>query len=279
MPPVGYIAYIDEAGDDGLRQIRGHGVRGASEWMVMSCVLIKSERENEVLGWVKDIINNLNQHQLTQIHYYKLSYEKKIKVCEALASLNVRIFVLISHKRNMQGYKNIRAEKAKVNRTAWFYCWMSKLLLERITSYCGVRSLKDYEETRTIRFEFSDRGGVQIDDIKAYYKYIGDQSRLGLLFNDRFDLNWAVVDTTEMYQYPNNIRAGLQLADIAASSFYAGLEFAEDGTTKPEPPKLLFPRICQDTKGSRYGFGVKLMPVWVSNLAPEQWDLISFYMN
>ena len=245
----------------------------------MSAILIKAERENEVVGWVKDIMKQINQHQMKQIHYYKLSYEKKLMVCEALSSLSVRIFVLISHKRNMQGYKNIRAEREKVNRTAWFYCWMSKLLLERVTEYCGRRTVRDYGEYRIIRLELSDRGGVNIEDIRAYYKYIKDQSRLGLLFNSNFDLDWSVIDPAEIHQFPNNARAGLQLADIAASSFYGGLEFAEDGTTKPEPAKLLLPRICQDHKSRRYGFGVKLMPVWVPNLPPEQSDLINFYMD
>jgi hypothetical protein len=278
MPPIGYIAYIDEAGDDGLRQLRTLGKRGASEWMIISAVLIKANRENEVLGWTKKIIRRLGQHQITQIHYSTLDYDKKLVACSELASLSVRIFVVLSHKRNMQGYRNIRAEKAKVNRTAWFYCWMSRLLLERVTAYCGRRTAKDYGEARTIRFEFSSRGGVKIEDIKAYYKYIGDQSRLGMLHDSTFDLDWTVVDPEEMYSYPNSMRAGLQLADIAASSFFGGLELSDDGTTKPEPAKLLLPRICVDHKNKCYGFGVKLMPVWVPNLPAEQAELINFYM-
>lgn len=280
MPsPIGYIAYIDEAGDDGLLRLRTRQSKGASEWMIMSAVVIKAVREHQTLAWVKDIIKKVDQHQITQIHYYKLPYGKKLLVCAELANLSVRIFILISHKRNMQGYRNLRAEQAKVNRTAWFYCWMSKLLLERVTAYCGRRALRDYQEQSVIRFEFSDRGGVNIDDIREYYRYIRWKSKTGMLFDDRFDLDWSVVDTDEMYQFPNSVRAGLQLADIAASSFYGGLEFSPEGTTKPEPAKLLLPRICPDKKGMRYGFGVKLMPVWVPNLPPAQADLINFYMH
>jgi hypothetical protein len=35
MSQVGYIAYVDEAGDDGLGRIRPLDHRGASEWMVL----------------------------------------------------------------------------------------------------------------------------------------------------------------------------------------------------------------------------------------------------
>jgi hypothetical protein len=179
----------------------------------------------------------------------------------------------------MIGYRNLHAERARVNRTAWFYCWMSKLLMERVTVYCGRRALKDYGESRPVRCEFSDRGGVNINDVKANYKYIGDQSRLGLLFNDKFDLDWSVFDVNELYIYPNKMRAGLQLSDAVASAFFAGLERAPDGTTKPEFAKLLLPRICSDHKNRRYGFGIKMMPVWVPNLGAEQADLRDFYMH
>lgn len=279
MPPIGYIAYIDEAGDDGLKKIRTTTNRGATEWMVMSAVVIKSAREPEALEWAKSIIRKLDQHQLTHIHFQKLDTPKKIIACNELASRPLRIFTLLSHKRNMEGYRNLHAEKAKVNRTAWFYCWLSKLLLERVTAYCGWRSKHDYGEQRTIRFEFSDRGGVNIDDIRNYYHYIGNQSRLGLLFNDTFDLDWTVVDPLEMHSFPNKQRAGLQLADVAASAFFSGVEFSDAGTTNPEFAKLLLPRMCRDKRRKIYGFGVKMMPVWVPNLAPEQAILRDFYIK
>lgn len=278
MPPVGYIAYIDEAGDDGLGKIKTRSEKGASEWMVISAILIKANREKEIFDWVKNIIKGLNQHQITYLHFRALSGEKKNSVCLQISSLHLRIFVLISHKKNMEQYRNVRAEKAKVNKTAWFYCWMTKLLMERVTAYCGSRTNRDYGEARSIRCEFSDRGGVNIDDIKNYYKYIGNQGRMGMLYNDKFDLDWSVTDPNEMYSYPNKMRAGLQLADIAASAFFAGLEPTENGLTTPEYAKLLLPRICQDRKNRRYGFGVKLMPVWVPNLPLEQAELIEFYM-
>jgi hypothetical protein len=44
-PPIGYIAYIDEAGDDGLQQVKPSDPGAASEWLVLSCLLIKASRE------------------------------------------------------------------------------------------------------------------------------------------------------------------------------------------------------------------------------------------
>jgi hypothetical protein len=60
MPPVGYIAYIDEAGDAGLKKIRTRNTPGASEWLVMSAVLMRAEREGDVSGWVNQMLASLD---------------------------------------------------------------------------------------------------------------------------------------------------------------------------------------------------------------------------
>lgn len=154
---------------------------------------------------------------------------------------------------------------------------MSRLLLERVTAYCGARTRADYKEARPVRFEFSDRVGVKIKDIREYYAYLRAQSRMGLMHNTFGNLDWSVVDTAQMFSFPNNMRAGLQLADIAASAFFSGLELTSHGILRPEPAKLLLPRVCRNRKGKCFGFGVKFMPALLRQLSPEQNELIDFY--
>lgn len=120
-PPIGYIAYVDEAEDTGLAQIRTEHTHSASERLVMSAVLIRVERGSEMEQWARHTIASLDQHQVRQLHFRLLPNHKKSSVCRQLASMDVRLFTLLSHKRNMQGYRNINAERAGVNRTAWFY--------------------------------------------------------------------------------------------------------------------------------------------------------------
>ena len=277
-PTVGYIAYIDEAGDTGLRNIRTQNAPGASEWLVLSALLVRAEREAEVNQWARQIIASLDQHQVRQLHFRELPQHKKRSVCRQIASLDVRLFTLLSHKRNMQGYRNINAEKARVNKTAWFYVWCTKLLLESVTDYCGRRSRKDHNETRVLRCEFSQTGGVKLDDVRAYYSYIKDQAALGLSFKKDFPLDWPVVKPSEMFIYPNGERYGLQLADVVASAFYTGLEYPEDGCLNAEYAKLLYPRICQDQRRHRSMYGVKLLPRTIGLTLPgDQRELIDFY--
>lgn len=279
-PPVGYIAYIDEAGDTGLKQIRTRSSAGASEWLIMSAVLIRAEREQEMEQWAKQAIASLDQHQVRQLHFRLLPDHKKSSICRQLASMDVRLFTFISHKRNMQNYRNIHAERAGVNRTAWFYAWCSRVLLESVTEYCGRRSRKEHGEPRTVRFEFSQTGGVKLDDLRAYYRYIKAQALLGLSFKKEFPLDWDVLDHSEMFIYPNTARLGLQLADVLASAFYSGLEYTAEGTVNPEHAKLLLPRICQDKRRARFMYGVKILPRTIGlRLPADQRELLDFYAD
>lgn len=277
---VGYVAYIDEAGDDGLYSpMRPDNPCGASEWMAMSAIVVRIGNDKTV-DWVKRIIGSLGQHQLAHLHFRTLKEDKKTFVCSAVADLPIRCFTVLSNKRNMRNYRNLAAEKAKVNSTAWFFCWLSRLLLERVTDYCERRTQKDYGEIRSLRVELSDRGGVKIDDVKKYYQYLADQSRLGMLHLDLREPSWTVVDVEQMFIYPNRMRAGLQLADVVSSAFHQAVERTPDGRVRPQFAKLLRPRVCVDEKGERFGYGLKVMPTWIgSRLPADQRDIINFYLD
>ncbi|MGH6817214.1 MAG: hypothetical protein ACREC1_00400, partial [Methylovirgula sp.] len=88
--------------------------RGASEWLVMSAVVIRESNEPDALQWLKTIIEKLKQPQRRHLHFRQLRDDRKEIVCREIAALNVRLFCVISNKRNMRGYRNLSAEKAKV---------------------------------------------------------------------------------------------------------------------------------------------------------------------
>lgn len=261
-----------------MKSIRLSNSVGASEWLVISAVVVKAEKDREVAPWTRAIVQGLKQHQITHLHFRDLKDSKKLQVCSQLADLPVRFFTVISHKRNMQNYTNLNAEMAKINKTAWFYCWMSRLLLERVTRYCGSRSIKDYGESRHVRIEFSDRGGVKIDDFVSYYEYLSQQSRLGMMYHSSFDLDWSVVDLTQITSHPNKMRAGLQLADVVASAFFQALEPNSSGNVTADYAKALRPRMAINNQGRMYGYSFKVMPKWApARLPPQQREIFNFF--
>jgi len=122
-PEPYYIAYIDEAGDPGLTRVRPIDPNGASEWLALGAIVVRAESEPEIVQWVRDIRHEIKAHQGPDLHYRKLSSERKVKVCERVASLKLRSFALLSNKKNMRGYRNKVAEAypghAKVGSTTF----------------------------------------------------------------------------------------------------------------------------------------------------------------
>lgn len=117
----GYIAYIDEAGDPGLKKVRPTDENGSSEWLILSAVVMRAKRESEVVGWVDEIRTDIGVRQRRDLHYRDLSPTRKLAVASRIAALPVRGFVVCSNKKNMRGYSNPRA--AKIPSQEWFYNW------------------------------------------------------------------------------------------------------------------------------------------------------------
>ncbi|HMO68410.1 MAG TPA: hypothetical protein PKE25_07050, partial [Novosphingobium sp.] len=64
----GYVAYIDEAGDPGLKKVRPIDPNGASEWLMLSAVVMRAKWEDDVVGWVDSIRTGLGGRQRRDLH-------------------------------------------------------------------------------------------------------------------------------------------------------------------------------------------------------------------
>ena len=258
-----YIAYIDEAGDPGLNKVKPLSVPGSSEWLVISAALIPAEVEDEVKEWVQEMMTAMNSRQLHDIHFQKLNPSRKALLCSMLAQKRVRLFAVVSNKQNMQGYQNPRA--AEVPSDNWFYCWMTRVLLERLTHCVAHASLKRYGTVRKVKLEFSERGGLSYSQMSAYYEWINIKSVGGKI---PLYLPWGTVDFRVLGRsllkvYSHRDRAGLRLADIVASAFFKAVDVHDTRACDPQFAKLLSPVMAKspDTKQVA-GYGVKLMPSW-----------------
>lgn len=87
-----------------------------------------------------------------------------------VVDLDLRCFVVASNKKNMEGYSN--PDAGKIPSQCWFYCWMTRVLLERVTRFVLHRPLLDYGEPRYLRIEYSARGGLRYDQMNAYYEWL-----------------------------------------------------------------------------------------------------------
>ena len=254
---VGYIAYIDEAGDPGLRTVRPLDPNGASEWLVLGAVVIKAEREPDVKGWVETIVSDLDIRQRRDLHYRNLSPTRKIVTGQKIAALPIRAFAVCSNKKNMREHRNARA--AKIPSQQWFYNFCVRLLLERVTAFCAARTMGDYGEKRLVKVEFSEKGGHRYSQTSAYHYYLAQQQEgKGVYLNKREPVP-GMLDWQLMEAYPHGERAGLQLVDFVASAFYQAIDCGGPGKWDVEPAKTLAPILPKEGV-SRRGFSVALFP-------------------
>lgn len=270
-PKYKYIAYIDESGDEGLNRVRPLDPQGASEWLILSAVVISAHREREPLELVKRMKAAFRNHQKPDIHFTDLNAAKKRVACSMIAAQPLRCFVVASNKKNMRRHRNLRAEK--VPSRNWFYCWMLRLLLERVTHFVTSDSIKRHKQIEKVKFEYSEKGGQSYPQMKAYYEWLKSKP----LFLPQGPLYWETMHQDLQEVHNHRERAGLQLADIVAGAFYKACDIYNTGGCDPQFAKLLEPRMARADKKIS-GYGLKLMPsLKGAKLLPEQEAIFKFY--
>lgn len=279
--PYRYVAYIDESGDPGLKRVKPLDENGSSEWLIVSAVVVSAQNEGGCDGLVHDIAAKFKNYQSNQLHFAKMNEAKRLLSCGVLAEFPCRIFIVASNKKNMRGWRNKFAELKSLDAN-WFYCWLTRILLERVTHWVEERSIREFGRSEKLKLVFSNRGGLSYSQMKTYFDWLKMKSSAGNLFLPLGDMRWNVMARELVEIVPSFERGGLQLADIAASAFLKACDKFDTGACDPRFAKALKPRVAfvVDEEGFRTysGYGVKLMPSFkMANLLPEQKEIFEHF--
>jgi hypothetical protein len=279
--PYRFVAYIDESGDPGLNRVKPIDDNGSSEWLIVSAIVVSELNEIECDNLVRAIASNFKNFQSNQLHFSKMNEAKKLFACEKLANFPCRIFTVASNKKNMKGWRNKFAELKSLD-TNWFYCWLTRILLERVTHWVESRSIAEFQAPEKLKLVFSNRGGLSYSQMKTYFDWLKMKSNAGSLFLPLGDLRWSVMARELVEIAPSHERGGLQLADIAASALFKACDKFDTGACDPRFAKALKPRVASiyDEDGYRIysGYGLKLMPSFkAANLLQEQKEIFEFF--
>ena len=282
-----YIAYIDESGDTGLKFVKPIDDKG-SEWFVLAAVVVRAEHEANVPEWHAELMTKLRSPQMKHLHFRKLTDLRKTIVCQHLADLPIRCFVMASNKRNMRRYKNPFAEKKGVELVGamptynWFYYWSSRILLEKVSDFVWRDAMARHEEPRKLRLEFSQNKSLRYDEIEQYLNLLRMHNVMSTQFVSHDDLRWDVMDSKQVHAFDHTQRAGLQFADAVAGAFFKACDVHDTGGYDPSYAQLLKPRMGRlpdRVDGKIAHYGVKLMPATLrkAKLHDFQEEIFRFY--
>lgn len=276
-PVHDYVAYIDEAGDPGIRRVRPIDNAGGTEWISVSAVLVRRPHFGLEPKWVSEIVRDIGVTQRRDLHFRHLSPTRKMRVCKMVADLPIRIFVVVSNKKNMRGYENKRA--ATVSSNQWFYNWLVRILIERVTHYVERDSIKRNGKPGLVKFEFSQRGGHLYSQTAAYHELLRMQARGGAPVLRKWVPKWRVMNWKLVDYYPHEERAGLQLADVVASSFYTAADNLDTGPCDGAFARLLKPRVAFQGQYAYADYGVVLQPTpdWRVDISESQRAIFRYY--
>lgn len=274
--PIRFVAYIDESGDTGIDGVKPTDPEGATEWLLLSCMVVKENDDASCLGWVQEIKSKFTNVNSPFLHYKDLLPRKKEIACNLIVEKPCRFFVVASNKKNIDGHENAAAELVSGKGSAWLYWWLARLLLERVTSFCEARVPISQRGQAKILFVFSRRGGLKYADFRDYLKRLHKQSRMNALHINRRDLCWSVVDEEEILVLDSSARAGLQLSDLCAGAFFQALE--QKNNFDPQYAKIFKPRMGFGKNGMILGEGLKTMPdLHDMGLAVRQREIFEYY--
>lgn len=277
---IGYVQYIDEAGDDGIERVRPIHPDGASEYFVLAGVIVRAERVNELRSVLLRMKEAAGIDATKELHFRDLSGSAQLAAVDQLAQFKAGLFCVTSNKRNMVGYRNKRVERTILEtkrngrllpqKYNWFYNNTIGYLLESASRECARWAGADRRNRPKIEVVFSMRKEFSYSQTSAYLEYIRTRGRGS--FNNLQQIDWSVVSPYLLRAVKAKDEPGLQIADCVASAIYRSLDEENFGSVVPELLEVLAPRFLRRLGAtSPKGHGFKLLPLkFQAPLSPSQ---------
>lgn len=264
----GFYLFIDEAGDEGLERIRPIAPDGSSEYFVMCGVLVRTTKYAELAQSFNSIKLKVGIAPTDQIHFRDLNQAQKSTVISSLANLKFGLVAIVSNKRNMLRYRNLRCEaknfevargRIRPLRYNWFYNGLFRYLLERASAECKKWTYPAFGEVRPIQVIFSRRKELSYSQTKAYLFKLKTERHSRSYFNNKGQIDWSVVDIFDIDSRKHKDEIGLQIADCAASAIFRSLDESWFGNVTPQYLQLLRNRFIR-LNATPWDYGFKLLP-------------------
>ena len=246
-----FIAYIDEAGDEGLTKLRDDTSR-QSRWLMLGGIIVSADTDRNLPSWRDEALalNPNNQHR--DLHFREMKHEMKVAVTRYLADKKLGICCICSNKTTLLDggkYEALYSDKGHL------YNYLTRFLLERITTSVADAAKKNGDQAR-LRVVFSRRANTDYHAMREYLELMrdGKEQRRPLR-----SIDWSVFDPSDIAVENHKKWAGLQLADAATSAVFSALEPNFYGNHEPRYALSMASRFIP-RKGGILDCGLTLVP-------------------
>lgn len=259
-----YVAFIDESGDDGFKRFRSVGVRGgSSRWLVISACVFRKAHLLEAVAWRDEINALMPDRKLRVLHFAELNHGQKLAAARVLASKPVRVISVLAAKEPIP--QGVYTEKNQL------YFYMTRYLIERISWLCRDMRPRVPEGDGRVAITFSRRGGM------SYYDFRNYLMRLRADVAGDVRIHWPIIDIDGIDAQDHSRSAALQMADIVASAFAAGVEQDLYGNCETRYAEILKP-VTYSRNGNYLSYEVKIVPSYERcRLVPEQMRMVDVW--
>jgi hypothetical protein len=231
---IEFIAYIDEAGDEGFGKLKAAaGVGGQSRWLALGACIVRAADDGKLPKWRDEIIARFPRAKKRDLHFRDLSHDQRLFVCQEIAKRPIAAAITLSHKVTIPGGKWERVFKQK----GYLYNYLIRWLLERVTVECH-RYAKG--QPCRLKLVFSRRGGTDYHSMRTYLENVRDGREMVTPVKKG---RWEIIDYENIVVEDHARWAGLQFADCITSAFFTGLEPNPYGNYEPRYAQALKARL------------------------------------
>jgi hypothetical protein len=245
MKDISFRIYIDESGDEGF-MFNSDG-SGSSRWLVLSAIVVRKKNDLSLIRTLESIRALLEKPPKKELHFRDLKHEQRVPYVKQIATAPIKAVSVLVHKPSIRDPEKFQSEKFLL------YRYASRLLLERVSWLCRDKYNPD-EGSGKADVVFSNRSIMSYEDLTGYLQTLRTKS-------DPLDvrIDWNVIDPESVSAVDHSKRAGLQIADAVASSFFYAVNVNRYGEIEDKYSRLLLPA-CYRHKGSVLGYGLKFWP-------------------
>lgn len=256
-----FTVYIDEAGDEGFGKLATHQSGGQSRWLILGACIVAHENDLRLPAWRDAILSRFPRKTARDLHFRNLNHDQKIVVSQEIAKLPIGICLSLSHKITIAGSRYEDTFKQK----GYLYNYLVRWLLERASTACR---RKVGSNPCRLKIVFSRRGGTDYQSMLEYFMLMRDGREA---IKPVRNIEWSMIDFSDIHVEDHKKWAGLQIADCATSAFFTAVEPNYYENYEQSYAKILKDRLLR-RDGSAISYGLTLVPSRAKSRLDEQQD-------